>query len=175
MHRSHSAARRFASLASIEVTQHQRTKASICTRGNHAGSRSLSKAQHQNRLGSAAPASPPRGIALAVAFTRSRARTGDSPEKERSRSHLRSSRSGYRYRVVALPGAAPRSHAPRFSRGTSSHAPGAQLKIGRVPSTGIREGNALIVCSGCDFSGPAKRGERLRAADSMRRSHRAIQ
>ena len=120
-------------------------KPRFVTRGSHAGARAQSEAQRQNPLGFCGSDVARLAVCRRRRIAQSRARTGVSPEKERSRSRLRSSRSGYRYRLVALPSAAPCSHAPRSSRGTSSHAPGAQLKIRRARSTRVRERGALLI------------------------------
>jgi hypothetical protein len=173
-----------------EALRAEGPKPRFITRGNHAGTRSFERSSTPEafgalwcRRGDAVYLSP-------VARSLPAYRTGESPEEERG-SRLRTREGAdmvtdWSRSLARL----LRSLAPRSSRGTSSHAPGAQLKIERVPSTGVREGNALI-CSDCDFSGcwrsAADRGTaptaeprnaaraRFRAAIRMRHSHRAIQ
>jgi hypothetical protein len=114
-------------------------------RGSHAGARSFERSSTPEPFGVLGSRRGTRSMPIArrspTARLQNRRIAGGRARQPPS--HPREC--GYGYGLVALPGAAPRSLAPRSSRGTSSHAPAAQLKIGRVPSTGVREGNALYV------------------------------
>jgi hypothetical protein len=108
----------------VPAFSHPRTKASICNAWKPRGSQSEERSSAPEPFLASVGSDVARlAVCRRRRIAQSRARTGVSPEKERSRSRLRSSRSGYRYRLVALPVAAPRSHAPRSPGGASSHAP----------------------------------------------------